>query len=310
MPKSYLENFDLIENKVRNLNWPKNPKVIMTSYSHYLDEIFQIYTALKIEKKTKLVILQHGHQGHHQMCGSYFEKKICDNYISWGNKSNEKKNIPLFITTNIGKTIKKKNPIGILLKMTEFQLIPWKTTHAPRDIESVISYKNNIKTFLKNLNKINRKNTTIKSYDFAKLNFITKNIKNDFKDIKINRINKLVGRGYEDAYSKELIIETYNSTGFIELLSMNSPVVLVTSPNLFYVKSEYKKYYDLLIKNQIIFFDAKKAAECINKNLPNIGDWWQNKERQKSIKFFCDNMCKYEKNNIKKLSKVLKKIAN
>ena len=81
----------------------------MTSYSHYFDEIFQIYTASKIEKKTKLVILQHGHQGHHQMCGSYFEKKICDNYISWGNKSNEKKNIPLFITTNIGKKIKKKS---------------------------------------------------------------------------------------------------------------------------------------------------------------------------------------------------------
>ena len=143
--------------------------------------------------------------------------------------------------------------------MTEFQLIPWKITHAPRDIESVISYKNNIKTFLKNLNKINRKNTTIKSYDFAKLNFITKNIKNEFKDIKINRINKLVGRGYEDAHSKELIIETYNSTGFIELLSMNSPVVLVTSPNLFYVKNEYKKYYNLLIKNQIIFLTQKSS---------------------------------------------------
>ena len=50
------------------------------------------------------------------MCGSYFEKKICDNYISWGNKSNEKKNIPLFITTNIGKTIKKKIKMVSYLK--------------------------------------------------------------------------------------------------------------------------------------------------------------------------------------------------
>ena len=40
-------------------------------------------------------------------CVGLILKKICDNYISWGNKSNEK-NIPLFITTNIGKTIKKK----------------------------------------------------------------------------------------------------------------------------------------------------------------------------------------------------------
>ena len=68
----------------------------MTSYSHYFDEIFQIYTASKIEKRTKLVILQHGHQGHHQMCGSYFEKKICDNYISW-EINLTKKNIPCLL---------------------------------------------------------------------------------------------------------------------------------------------------------------------------------------------------------------------
>ena len=74
LPKSYLENFNLIENKVKNLNWPKNPKVIMTSYSHYLMDISNF--VLKNWEENKLVILQHGHQGHHQMCGSYFEKNL------------------------------------------------------------------------------------------------------------------------------------------------------------------------------------------------------------------------------------------
>jgi len=194
--------------------------------------------------------------------------------------------------------------------MTEFQLIPWKVTHGPRDIESVISYRNNIKNFLKNLTKVNRKKTTIKSYDFANLNFITKDIKKEFNDIKINKINKLIRRGYEDAHDKELIIETFNSTGFIELLSMNSPVILVTTKPLFYVKKEYKKFYNVLIKNKIIFFNAKEAADYINLNLSKIHEWWHEKRRQKGIKFFCDNMCKYESNNIKRLSLVLKKIAN
>ena len=54
------------------------------------------------------------------------------------------KTIPLFITTNIGKITKRK-PNGIKVKLTEFQLIPAKSTHAPREIESVIKYKENIK---------------------------------------------------------------------------------------------------------------------------------------------------------------------
>ena len=310
LPKAFLENFDQLQKNINYLNWPKSPKVIMTSYSHYNDEAFKIYAAQKIGSGTKLVILQHGHQGHHELCGTYYEKRICDNYITWGNRAHDKKTIPLFITTNIGKRILKKKPRGILVKITEFQLIPWKSTHAPREIESVMKYNDNLKIFLEKLDSHLRKNTTVKSYDYNNIGFVTNNIKKNFKDIKINKINRLTGRGFEEANDKNLIIETFNSTGFIELLSMNSPVILVTTKPLFYVKKEYKKYYDVLIKNKIIFFDAKEAARHINLNLSKIEEWWSDKKRQKGIKFFCENMCKYEKNNIDKLSLILKKIGS
>ena len=88
---------------------------------------------------------------------------------------------------------------------------------------------------------------------------------------------------------------------------MNSPVILLTTKSLFYVKKEYKKYYDILIKNKIIFLNAEEAAEHINLNLSRINQWWNEKKRQEGIKFFCDNMCKYEGNNIKKLTSILKK---
>ena len=214
LPKNFLENFNEIEKKISLLNWPKNPKVIMTSYSHYNDEAFNIYTAKKIKNGAKLVILQHGHQGHHDLCGTYYEKRVCDKYITWGNRSKEKKIIPLFVSTNIGKKIIKKNPEGILLKLTEFQLIPWKSTHAPREIESLIVYRNNLINFFSNLDKEIRKITTVKAYDYNHENFITKEIKKNYKDVKIKRFNRLFGRGYEEAYNKELVIETFNSTGF------------------------------------------------------------------------------------------------
>ena len=309
LPQNFLENFNEIEKKISHLNWPKNPKVIMTSYSHYNDEVFNVYTAKKINAGTKLVIFQHGHQGHHDLCGTYYEKRVCDKYITWGNRSKEKKVIPLFVSTNIGKKIIKKNPEGILLKLTEFQLIPGKSTYSPREIEGVIVYRNNLINFLSNMGKEIRKITTVKSYDFSNENFITKKIKKNYKDVKIKNFNRLFGRGYEEAYDKKLVIETFNSTGFFELLSMNSPVILLTTKQLFYNKNEYKKYYEILMKNKLIFFDPKKAAEHIKLILPRIDDWWFEKDRQKGIKFFCDNMCKYENDNFHQLPKILKKIA-
>ena len=236
MPKAFLENFDQLQKIIDTLNWPKTPKVIMTSYSHYNDEVFKLYAAQKIGNGTKLVFLQHGHQGHHELCGTYYEKRLCDNYLSWGNKTNDKKTIPLFITTNIGKKITKRKPNGIKVKLTEFQLIPAKSTHAPREIESVIKYKENIKIFLNKLNDKIRKITTIKSLDVFNSNFVTKDIKKNFTNIKVKKVKRLKGRGFEDASDQNLIVETFNSTGFLELLSMNSPVILLTTKSLFYVR--------------------------------------------------------------------------
>ena len=107
LPKSYIENFSAIERKVEKLNWPKNPKLIVTSYSHFIDDVFKIYTAKKILKKTKLALLQHGHQGHHDFCGSYLEKRFCDNFKNMKNSNGTyrtKKLIRLWATNQINKS--------------------------------------------------------------------------------------------------------------------------------------------------------------------------------------------------------------
>ena len=115
-------------------------------------------------------------------------------------------------------------------------------------------------------------------------------------------------RGFEFSSKYKLIIETMNSTGFIELLSLNIPVVLITNKKFFHVKTEYKKYYDELIRCKIIFFDVKKASYFINQNLNSINDWWFNKLTQKRIKYFCNHLCKYESDFNNGLDQILNKI--
>ena len=107
---------------------------------------------------------------------------------------------------------KKKKPIGILIKITEFQLIPWKCNNASREIQGVNVYKNNIIKFLQSLNQSLQNNVTIKSYDYNKLNYVSSEISKILPKIKIKKFNKITRRGYGDSKSKIIIVETFNST--------------------------------------------------------------------------------------------------
>ncbi len=308
LPTSFFENFKIIEKNLKFLNWPQNPRIIITAYDHYLNEIFKVYTAEKIKKGSKFFILQHGHQGHTKFClTNSYEKRLCDKYFTWGNKS-KGKDIPLFITTNINKTINKiENQEGILISFTEFTLSPWKQQDFPREIETNEMYKTSIINFFDLLNKNILKKTTAKYYSNRNKNFILKDLKKKFTQIKYFETNK-IKRGYEISGKYKLLVETTNSTGFIESLSMNIPVILVTKKDFFTINDEYKKYYNALIKANLIFFDSNRAAKFVNSNLNDIEKWWSDKKRQKAINFFCTNMCRHEKNFSNGLNLMTQKI--
>ena len=316
-PKNYLENYTKIEQNLQFLNWPKNPKIIFTSFSHYLNDPFKIYTLNKLNDGSKLFLLQHGHQYHNKFCDTYYEVRLCDKYLTWGNKVQGKNLVPLYTTTTIGKKIIKKNASGILLSIVEPSLRPNKQMDVPRELETGDIYKKDLFVFLNNLKKNILEETTIKCYkplDIKRYphlidNYISRDLLAKYNKIKYIEIDKSK-RGFEMSGKYELLIETINSTGFLESLSMNIPVILVTSKNFFTIHNEYKKFYNSLIKNNIIFFDSVKAAKFVNTNLNNIDKWWFDRKTQKSISYFCENMCKREINFLKALNLVKKKLTN
>lgn len=306
-PKSYIENFSFIEKNIKFLNWPKKPKIIFTSFDHYHNDAFKIYTINKIKEGAKFYILQHGHQGHHDFCGTYYEKKICNKYFSWGNISKDNNVSSLFCTTNIGKIVKKNIKKDILLSYTEFSLKPWKQQAYPRIMSETNLYKDDIINLINSLSKNLKKTITLKSFNSEGKKYITNEINKKFKTLDFISTNK-IKRGFEYSKNYNLSIETINSTGFIELLSLNTPVILITNKKFFHVKKEYKKYYKKLIECNIIFFDIKKATKFINFNIKNLNHWWFDDQTQKKIKYFCDHVCKYEGDFNNGLNKIINKI--
>ena len=93
IPKAYIEGYKNLSKLTKNMHWPKKPKLIWTSISFYMDEIFKLWAANKIEEGVPLVIGQHGGNYGQAMfnMGEYHELKICDYYLSWGWKTHLKK---------------------------------------------------------------------------------------------------------------------------------------------------------------------------------------------------------------------------
>ena len=70
--------------------------------------------------------------------------------------------------------------------------------------------------------------------------------------------------------------------------------------------NNFKKKYELLYENEIMFVNEKKIIEHINLNWDKIDNWWMKQERQSAISEFNKNFnLKPSKNSINNLAKDL-----
>ena len=102
---------------------------------------------------------------------------------------------------------------------------------------------------------------------------------------------------------------TYDSTGVLENLVLNIPTVFLNKKDFTEDLDEsFKKKYDLLYTNKIMFLDEKKLINHINSNWQQIDKWWNNSENQLSILKFNENF--NLKSSKKSISNLAKDLAN
>ena len=104
IPVYYLEAF-LELKKITNLqSWPKSAKFIFTSNNFYRDEVFKLWTAIKVESGIKYYVGQHGNN-YCTMKNKFprIEEKTPDKFITWGWNNKLPNYKPAFIFTTAGK---------------------------------------------------------------------------------------------------------------------------------------------------------------------------------------------------------------
>tara|TARA_B110000027_G_C16121943_1_gene303661 strand:- start:5660 stop:7411 length:1752 start_codon:yes stop_codon:yes gene_type:complete len=284
-PIELLEGYDKIsEEATKHIN--KNiPTSIFTGIGFYWSSQFAVWSAKCAELGTKIYGIQHG--------GTYgdvealdvelLERKISDKYITWGWSENENTiPMPASRLINIKKEsfIKKNEILWVTTADSRFNYFVGQIVFGNRFLKY---FEHQIHLY-GSLSKEISKKIKIRLYkdDFGwklKERFLDSYPNINFSDNSKNFVN-------EAAQSKLVIIDHLGGTTFLELLTLNIPVIIVANSNLFIHREEASSLYKSLKDVGVVFTSNEEAAMQIPEIINDIEKWMLNKERKKVIDNF------------------------
>tara|TARA_Y100000816_G_C26106430_1_gene588183 strand:+ start:1161 stop:2942 length:1782 start_codon:yes stop_codon:yes gene_type:complete len=298
MPKEFLENYSAIYKEHFFLNWPKDPDYIVTSYGQYYDELFKIYCAKNISKKTKLFIFQHGYGTYYLDDNFYstgWDKIKCNKYFVWG-EQRRKGYLPFFYPKRWllkeGNRLKAKQNYRIISFLYGFNEQPVKSPHGYQDIyirnkaisTQTIAFYNILEKKLKR--KIN-----LRSLDVSYKKKVERTIKNSLHNVQIH--DPYLNPFFNQLEKFDITIHFFLGTSFFDTLFVNKPSLLIyNEEHQFKHDKNFIQMLNKLKKNNIVFDDGTKAANFLNKNLSNLENWWNNPKVEKIKEEFRGKYCR------------------
>ena len=304
LPVYYLEAQQDLKKIVNELPWPKSPKFIFTSNNFYTDEVFKLWTAIKVELGTKYYVGQHGNNyfsRKHQF--PRIEEKTSDKFLTWGWTNGLAKYIPAFIFKTAGRKPFSYNINGRLLLIETVQsrrLVTWDAT-SEHD-----KYFEDQKKFVSELaNEPKHKLTIRLSTHYQELKYNDDSRWYEFdQSLKIDNGNIAIRHLIADS---RLVVHSYDSTGILETLSQNIPTLAFWQNNFDHLREEVIPEYQMLVDAGIVHLSAKSVADKVNEIWSDVDKWWSERNVQDARKNFCDIYAKNCENPTKTLSSFFSK---
>jgi len=308
IPMIYLEGYQDMLDKVDNLPWPKKPKAIFTSNSHFADDIFKAWAGDKTQKGTPLFIGQHG--GHYGMTPFSLHEKhemtIADKWISWGWSDKEKKQVKPIGNLIAMSHSNKYNPKGGAL-MVEMNIPRYSYDLFAAPIAGqYLSYLEDQRSFIDALPKELSQKLIVRLHfndyerdlkDYWKFNF--PDIQIDYGEKPISSLVKV----------SRLYISTYNATTYLESLAWNIPTIIFWNPNYWELNEDASYLIKLLESVGIFHNNPESAANHMIKVWDDIPTWWESLEVQDARKEFCKYYSHLPDNSLDKLELIFKEIV-
>ena len=284
MPRVFVEEYSDLVHATRQPHLPRSPKVIITSVAFDTHETFKAWVAEKVCSGTKYIVLQHGAvYGVNPFFANTVEELTSDAFITWGwqKRTND---LAGFCLTTPGRSLPKHQREGRLL-LVEMILRRRKfiwDVYAEFD-----RYQNNQFEFLKNLSLKVRNKTTVRLHAAHTRSYGGEQatIKHAFPDIEIDAGQESI---WKNLYQYRILIFSYDSTGILELLNSNFPVLGFWDRLSFdQFDEEARPYFERLVDAGIIHFDPTSIAKFIDTIWDSVDDWWNSSAVMHARKLFC-----------------------
>ncbi|UCD54949.1 MAG: hypothetical protein JSV93_05385 [Candidatus Omnitrophota bacterium] len=105
----------------------------------------------------------------------------------------------------------------------------------------------------------------------------------------------------------KLVVIDHPHTSFLEALAINVPCVFYWKHDVYSIRPEAERYFELLRDAGIVFKDPLSAAEKVKEIFNDPMNWWQSDGVQKARFEFCKRFAYAEKNWLKIWTEELKK---
>jgi len=304
IPISYLEEFK--QNKSYALElFPRNPLFILTSYAHFSNEYYKIWTAEQAYKNNKTFISVHG--GHHgtalfNLSGELSED-IANTYFSWGWSKNilPSSKLSELKKHSQNKTLNIKNKICFVT----YNPSKYPTHLSSSPISSNFKYfLNDHKILFDNINQSIKNNIVLR----IRNNSNGWNIKKFYKKIGLKKFTTPTQQTIKSLLNgTSLFIISYDSTLLYETLTFNIPTIIFFNQKYWKLNTVAKKQFEYLKEAGIYYDNPVLLFKFINDLDDSILEkWWKNKITQKTKEEFLNKFGYSDINYLDKWIEIIK----
>lgn len=287
LPKSLVENFDIIIALTQRMNLPRAPKVIFTSNLHLCSDSFVIWAAECQESGTPLIIGQHGGlfgQANPPSRDEFQELSIADKYLSWGWDDGAKQLVrgPTLINLDATRLERSKTPTDLLLVtdgIYKYSRRPWSIT------SSNTTYINNLLSLVHCLPTSIQKSTLVRLYkgheqfDSKQVTRWTKfmeQIRVDNGDQPIQNLRK----------NAKLIICTTLGTSEVEQFYSKIPTVIFLDLKIVHLRQSMIPVFKLLEQAGVVHYSVDSLVTHITSVWDDVDSWWDMPKTQNAVSNF------------------------
>lgn len=304
IPTCYVEGYGNLVKTAEALPWPERPKFIFTSNNFGIDEVFKVWAGAKVEQGIPYFTGQHGGSyGTHIHLGNpvFPERSAADKFITWGWRDDNPNTAPAFIFTTASRKTGKYDTGGGLLLVelpAPYRVYPW-----DRYAEYCI-YQEEQFRFVRSLPKNIQQSLTLRLHLQHKIMGWSDTAR--WKEFNPQIQIAADGVRIQDLISQNrLTVYSYDSTGILESLALNIPIICFWHGGLEHLLPQAKPYYELLLNAGILCDTPERAAEMAALHWDDVRGWWLSREVQGAREAFCNQYAVTVKRPIATLKKLL-----